>query len=286
MSKLSQPLKALIAAASARPNTLPAPPYIRSVYERLRKEAASKSVGTSSWLTISTATTMTMNSPDALTQLFLLATSTPEGKAESVQTAELMREVGLKCIGFNGVPRTINCLGAFRASLPSEVVSALSTKPTRTPTTENIDDIIERGRTLWTSIYHPFDEKLYWKLADSHPDLPVHIVNHEYGGLFADPPELGHKSGAKVGRVLTSLTAVSCLRAQTGVGPQVTSHIFGLRKAFDDGSYKARGEFPVEGGEWLATDEGNIWILNSVDAIVEALGDKKGSSFAPGMAKL
>lgn len=46
---------------------------------------------------------MTMNSPDALTQLFLLATSTPEGKAESVQTAELMREVGLKCIGFNGV---------------------------------------------------------------------------------------------------------------------------------------------------------------------------------------
>jgi hypothetical protein len=53
MSKLSQPLKALIAAASARPNTLPASPQIRSVYDRLRKEAAAKNVGTSSWLTIS-----------------------------------------------------------------------------------------------------------------------------------------------------------------------------------------------------------------------------------------
>jgi hypothetical protein len=53
MSKLSQPLKALIAAASAHPNTLPAPAHISSVYERLRNEAASRSVGTSSWLTIS-----------------------------------------------------------------------------------------------------------------------------------------------------------------------------------------------------------------------------------------
>ena len=111
-------------------------------------------------------------------------------------------------------------------------------------------------------------------------------MNHEYGALFADPPELGHTSGAKVGRVLTSLTAVSCLRAQTGVGPQVTSHVFGLRKAFNDGSHNAKGELPVEGGEWLASDEGNIWVLKSVDAIVEALGEGKGSSFAPGTSKL
>jgi hypothetical protein len=95
-----------------------------------------------------TAATMTMNSPEALTELFNLAT-TSKDKAQAVHTAELMREVGLKCIGLNGVcspficpantkskdhvqvPRTINCLGAFRASLPSEVVSSLSTKPTR-----------------------------------------------------------------------------------------------------------------------------------------------------------
>lgn len=44
-----------------------------------------------------------MNSPDALTQLFQLATSGPPDQAQAVQTAELMREIGLKCIGFNGV---------------------------------------------------------------------------------------------------------------------------------------------------------------------------------------
>lgn len=121
------------------------------------------------------------------------------------------------------------------------------------------------------------------KLASSHPDLPVHILNHEYGALFADPSSL--PAGAKVGRVLTSTVAISCLRSQTGVGPQVTSHIFGLRKAYEDGSATAEGEIPVEGGEWLASDEGNLWVLESVDSIVEALGKGKGSTFAPGMTK-
>jgi len=285
MSKLSSSLKALIGAPFARPNTLPASPRIRSVYEGLRNEASSKNVGAPAWLTLSTAATMTMNSPESLTELYNLATSSSKDKAQSVETAELMREIGLKCIGFNGVPRTINCLGAFRASLPGDIVSSLSTKPTRIPSQQNINDIISRGQSLWTSIYRPFDHKLVAKLADSHPDLPVHILNHEYGALFADPPSLGHETGAKVGRVLTSIVAVACLRAQTGVGPQVISHVFGLRKAYEDDSFKAQGEFEVQGGEWLASDEGNIWILEAVDRIVEALGEGRGSSFAPGIEK-
>lgn len=77
-----------------------------------------------------------------------------------------------------------------------------------------------------------------------------------------------------------SLLAVAVLRAQTGVGPQVTSHVFGLRKAFEDGTFKAEGEIPVEGGEWLASDEGNQWILKSVDALVDAIGEGRGTSFA------
>jgi len=93
-------------------------------------------------------------------------------------------------------------------------------------------------------------------------------------------------TGAKVGRVLTSIVAVAGLRAQTGVGPQVTSHLFGLRKAYEDGTYKAPGEFEVEGGKWLASDEGNIWLLESIDRIVEVLGEGRGSSFAPGLSKL
>jgi hypothetical protein len=181
------------------------------------------------------------------------------------------------------VPRTINCLGAFRNSLPKDIISSLSTKPSRIPSEQNISAIIARGQSLWNSIYAPFSTKLESKLADSHPDLPVHILNHEYGALFADPKNL--PEGAKVGRVLTSIVAVACLRSQTGVGPQVTSHVFGLRKAYDDGSARAEGESEVEGGEWLASDEGNMWLLKSVDAIVEALGEGQGSTFAPGMMK-
>lgn len=193
----------------------------------------------------------------------------------TVAVAEFIREVGLKCISFNGIPRTINCLNAFHASLPADVRSQLETRPTRQPTTGNLDDISARGRGLWDSIYAPFESKLISKLAASHPDLPVHILNSHYGPLLSDPAERGGL--AKTGRVLTSVIAISCLRAQTGVAPQVTSHIFGLRKAFEDGTFKAEGEEEAPGAEWLASNEGSEWILRTVDAISESLG---GANFA------
>jgi hypothetical protein len=90
---------------------------------------------------------------------------------------------------------------------------------------------------------------------------------------------------ATVGRVLTSIVAVACLRAQTGVGPQVVSHVFGLRKAFEDGTAKAADEEEVQGGEWLASDEGSIWLLGVVDRIVETIGKGEGTSFAPGLRR-
>lgn len=189
-----------------------------------------------------------------------------------------MREVGLKCISFNGIPRTINCLGAFRASLPADVARALETKASRQPTKENLDEISSRGIGLWNAIYAPFETKLIAKLAESHPDLPVHILSSHYGPLLADPA--GDRGGlASVGRALTSVVAVSCLRAQTGVGPQVLSHVFGLRKAVEDGTYRTEDAGEVEGVEWLAGDEGSEWLIKSVDSIVEAVG---GSNFAPG----
>ncbi|GAB7352441.1 hypothetical protein MBLNU459_g2857t2 [Dothideomycetes sp. NU459] len=248
MSKLSPSLKALIGAPFAKPGPIPAPNNIRSVFE------------------------------DSLAELYKVAAP----KQDEVQTAEFMREVGLKCIGFNGVPRTINMLGAFRASLPATVVSALRTTGTRMPTPANIAGINARGFELWKSIYHPLDGKLYDKLAASHPDMPIFILHSEYGALFADPAEIPQE--AKVGRVLTSVVAVACLRAQSGVGPQVTSHVFGLRKAYEDGS--AARERAVDGGEWLATNEGSTWLLETVDGIVAAISGGAGSSFAAPRAKL
>jgi len=276
MSKLSPALKQLINAPFARPGALPAPQGIKTFYQNLAKDAKDRGVGVPAWLSMATATTMTMNSPDSLAELYHAAS--PD--YDALATAELMREVGLKCIGFNGVPRTINMLNAFRASLPETITSSLSTTPTRTPSPQNITAISSRGESLGKSNYDPFDKKLYSKLADSHPDLPVHILHSEYGALFADPEQRTQGKG-NVGRVLTSIVAVSCLRTQTGVGPQVLSHVFGLRKAFKDGS----AENDVQGGEWLAGDEGSVWLLESVDRIVEALSGGKGSTYAPGSIK-
>ncbi|KAJ5407620.1 hypothetical protein N7509_001503 [Penicillium cosmopolitanum] len=274
MSKLSPTLKALISSPAARPSTVPAPAHITSVYQAIRQTAITKRLSEYSWLALSAAATMTMNSPESLAALYRLG-ATSSGP---VQTAELIREVGLKCISFNGIPRTINCLNAFKADLPDSVSSKLSTTPTRAPVPTNITSITCRGISLWDSIYHPYERKLYNKLADSHPDLPIHILNSHYGSLLSDPVR---STGAQVGRILTSIVAVSCLRAQSGVGPQVTSHVFGLRKALEDGTWSTDIE-TEEGARWLASDEGNTWILNSVDSIVEAIGNGHGSNFAPG----
>ncbi|PYI24906.1 hypothetical protein BP00DRAFT_462243 [Aspergillus indologenus CBS 114.80] len=284
MSRMSPALKALINSPAARPNTLPAPRNIQSVYAKIQQEAQAKGISQPSWLALSTATTMTMNSPDSLTVLYELATSSPATPATPetnpptpLATAELMREVGLKCISFNGIPRTINCLNAFRASLPADITAHLSTTPTREPTPATIEGIRARGRALWDSIYRPFETKLYDKLARAHPDLPVHILHMNYGALLADPPRA--PTAGTVGRVLTSLVAVACLRAQTGVAPQVTSHVFGLRKAVEDGSWAGDVETQA-GAEWLASEAGNLWVLESVDAIVGAIGGA-GGSFVP-----
>ncbi|KIW52301.1 hypothetical protein, variant [Exophiala xenobiotica] len=279
MSKLSDPLKQLINATHALPGYLKAPSSIRSTYSRVANSARDHGIGIPAWLTMATATTMTMNSPGAMVELYHLTQSLPSPPPPAV-TAGLMREVGLKCISFNGIPRTINCLGAFREGMPKDVFDSIPAQPSRQLEPDTLRDSISRGRALWDSVYKPFEGKLLDKLAQSHPNLPVHIINGHYSNLLSDPPS---DSPIKVGRVLTSLVAIACLRAQTGVGPQVTSHIFGLRKAYADGS----AEKDIEGGEWLATDEGNQWILNAIDEIVQGLTEGRGTTFAPGMgAKL
>ncbi|EGR46431.1 uncharacterized protein TRIREDRAFT_66218 [Trichoderma reesei QM6a] len=285
MSKLSPSLKALINAPFARPGPhriakgAAAAAAVGDLFRGIAGEARGRGVGARAWLAISAAATFTLNSPDALSILHNVASAERgDSQAAQVRTAEFIREVGLKCISFNGIPRTINCLNAFHASLPQSVSSSLSTQPSRSLKSDNVESVKARGRGLWDSIYAPFEEKLVDKLGTSHPDLPVVILNCHYGPLLSDPEgeEGGGSSSVKrgVGRVMTSLVAVASLRAQTGVGPQVLSHVFGLRKALDDGSF--RGDLE-DGARWLAGDEGGEWVLKTVDRIVEGLG---GSNFA------
>jgi hypothetical protein len=46
---------------------------------------------------------MTMNSPESLTELHQLVSSSSKDTKQALYAAEFMREVGLKCISFNGV---------------------------------------------------------------------------------------------------------------------------------------------------------------------------------------
>ncbi|KAL2131084.1 hypothetical protein VTI74DRAFT_5580 [Chaetomium olivicolor] len=279
MSKLSPSLKALINAPFAHPGQAPAPRQIRDVYMRIANEAKERGYGVRPWVTLSAAATFTLNSPASLLILHELASSC----LPPLATAELIREIGLKCISFNGIPRTINCLGAFRSGLSHHPwASQLCTTPSRQVSPDNVAAVADRGRDLWKSIYTPFDEKLVAKLAESHPDLPVHILSSHYSALLSDPADHGQHGLANVGRNLTSVVAVACLRAQTGVGPQVLSHVFGLRKGVEQGTHKGdfegaeNREEEEEGVERLAGDEGCEWLLRSVDAIAEAIGSSYG----------
>jgi hypothetical protein len=71
---------------------------------------------------------MTVNSPASLTLLHSLAS---HNSASSVQNAAFMREVGLKTISFNGIPRALNQLVHLRATIPTETAEQLPTSPTR-----------------------------------------------------------------------------------------------------------------------------------------------------------
>lgn len=102
MSKLGASVKALINASHARPGPVPAPRQISDLYRKIEAEATAQKLGRPSWLALSTAATMTMNSPESMLALFDTA-SASKPDSERVAVAEIMREVGLKCIGFNGV---------------------------------------------------------------------------------------------------------------------------------------------------------------------------------------
>jgi hypothetical protein len=96
------------------------------------------------------------------------------------------------------------------------------------------------------------------------------IIHNEYGALLSDPPHDKWPTEGRVGRVLTSATGIACLRASGGVGPQLTSHVYGLLKAHnyeEDTAAAGTGE----GEEWLTTPEGAAWVINTVDKLADAL---------------
>jgi hypothetical protein len=100
--RLSIALRSLIEASSFRPKPTPASAGIREIFIKVEREAAARGLGLWPWLAILTATMMTMNSPESMLALFHYTTCV-KPLSYSVAVAEFMREVGLRCVGINGV---------------------------------------------------------------------------------------------------------------------------------------------------------------------------------------
>jgi hypothetical protein len=69
-------------------------------------------------------------------------------------------------------------------------------------------------------------------------------------------------------RALGSVVGIASLRAEGGVGPQLTSHIFGLLKARNT-------EKQTEEDKWLSSDEGTEWVLRTVDEVLDGVSSEE-----------
>jgi hypothetical protein len=203
----------------------------------------------------------TLNSPVVLSLFHRWLNSHGTSKTK-LHSAELMREVCLKCIPFNGLPRTINALTYLQSSWAKEGL-LLSNVQTRNIGPESTIRDNLKGRQLWDSIYSGYSEKLLSKLQDSHPDLPSTILSHHYPLLAITR---SYNNDRLVGRVLTSVIAIACLRAQKGSSKQLESHVYGLQHAFNEGNLNT--SISNSRGSWLGSDAGCEWIITNVDKII------------------
>jgi hypothetical protein len=175
--------------------------------------------------------------------------------------------VVLKCISFNGIPKTINTLAALSPRF----------------STENFDQLLleepsmsRKGLDLWNSIYGAHSKTLLQKLGAYHPDLPRTIVNHHYGPILSRYSEKfsTREFEPKVGRILTSIVACCCLRAQRGASMQLTSHVHGLLNAYKT---DVAGEelIYVDLNRFFSRDKGVMTLLLWTDQIVDAFNPRE-----------
>ena len=81
---------------------------------------------------------------------------------------------------------------------------------------------------------------------------------------YSDETSLDDPDQGNLSQALGSVVGMATLRAEGGVGPQLTSHTFGLLKA----RYL---EEKSEEDTWLSSDEGAEWVIRTVDEILDGL---------------
>lgn len=132
------------------------------------------------------------------------------------------------------------------------------------------DHAREVGSNLFDDIYRDQSARLRDILAHSHPDQAYFIVQHVYGPLFAPPSAYDgtppdEAPAWEVNRLRVSLTTIAALHAQGGVGPQVTSHIYGLLRS---PSSFAHVQGPERAGlDFLASTQGAEWLLRTINHV-------------------
>ena len=175
----------------------------------------------------------------------------------------------------------MDMLAAFRSSLPPAVGSSLSTTPSCCVGADNIKSINQEGEELWNAIHHPKGSVVERELANAHPDLANYVKDHVYGGL------LSRHGSPTVGRITISLCAIACLRASRPSSRQLQSHVHGLKKAWEDGSWRSDlSAGSEEGIRWLTRDEGCMWVLQAVDELTLAITSGRAAGPAMTVAKL
>ncbi|KAG6880285.1 hypothetical protein C0992_000062 [Termitomyces sp. T32_za158] len=245
------------------PDVLPSPPLskLNALFARTSQTAKLKNAETG-WLVL--AYPDMPDKPDSRVST-----------AHAVNKAALMRESALKSTIFVGVPRAIQSLAELHGALDDDVKQALRSHCRRLATPGNIETTVERGKALWNSIYTPHADKLHDKLGTYHPDL-ISFIIQSYGTVLSPLPgstrAFSDESGpadpdqGNLSQALGSVVGIATLRTEGRVGPQLTSHTFGLLKARHLKGLSAEDA-------WLSSDEGTEWVLRTVDEFLDVISE-------------
>jgi hypothetical protein len=104
-------------------------------------------------------------------------------------------------------------------------------------------------------------------LTETPPFLA--FIIQSYGSVLSPLP--GADEQGNLSRALGSVVGIACLRTEGRVGPQLTSHVFGLLKA------RAAQDLSEE-DRWLASDEGAEWVIRTVDTLLDVVIAERGGS--------
>ena len=88
------------------------------------------------------------------------------------------------------------------------------------------------------------------------------FIIQSYGSVLSPLP--GADEQGNLSRALGSVVGIACLRTEGRVGPQLTSHVFGLLKA-------RAAQNLSEDDRWLASDEGTEWVIRTIDTLLDVV---------------